>query len=281
MQLYSLSEERMVFEVEQVINKLETQVDQAERSNGIFADVTKPSFELYKVEGVQEMSAMDLFPFESDEDGTEAQTFDYLAKEALTASEFLTEGTFASKSQPEVADEAARVVYSVYNTNHNLIQTERVKRANANIMTRLFNKQLWLHETYKRVRDSFMISKEALYESKVCFQLTQKAENAKKTTQERLRLVPILKFELDGGNCCITATHILFSLNRRFQKPTVLIFDLIDIDVRLVSSCWLQILVGEDILLKFRPSIDAPRLKTFISILQSLQGEDISEEKLL
>jgi hypothetical protein len=281
MQLYSLSEERMMFEVQQVINKLETQVYQAETSNAIFADVTKPTFELYNVESVQESAAMDLFPLESDEDGAEVQTFDSLAKEALAASGFLTEGTFASKSQPEVADEAVRVVYSAYNTNHNFIQTGRVKRANANIMTRLFKKQLWLQETYKRLRDSFMISKDALRESKACYELAQKTENVKKRTKERLRLVPLLKFDLDSGNCYITATHIFFSLYRRFQKPAVLIFDLIELDLRQVSSCWMQIVTGEEILLKFRPSIDASRLKTFISILQSLQGEDISEEKLL
>ena len=285
MQMFSLSEERMLSEVQQVVNKLHWQVDQAEKLNKVFADVTKPMFKTYGIEGIEDTEAMDLFPPDwADEDGPEPQTFNSLAKEALAASEISSKESIVSKTNQEVAEGIVRIVYSAYNCYHNLVQTERVKRANGNILTRLFKKQLWLQELYKRLRDSFMISKDALHASKACYQLAQDA-NIRKSSRERLRLVPMLTFDLDGGKCYVTATHVLFSLKRRFNKnSSVLLFDLNEIDLKQISPSLLQIVMmgNDELLLQFRPAaIDASRLKTFIEVLQSLQGEDISEERLI
>jgi hypothetical protein len=279
MQLSSMLEERVMLEAQHVVDKLKKQVDLAEETNQIFTELTESKFGLYGLEEMEESMQMNIFHQETTkcEDELEAQRFESVAKEALEASEFQTGEK--SESQIEDAEEVVRIVVSAYTSHHNRVQNERVRCNNVIVMNQLFQKQFWLHETYKLLRNSYKSSKVAMVESTSFLEVMQKAENRNKEKQHDVQMLPLSEFEADGGKCYITATHILFTIHRRFQKPRILIYDLREIEVRHPSSTSLQLMIGDEIVHRFRPPVNSYRLKRFINILQFLREKDVGEEE--
>jgi hypothetical protein len=154
----------------------------------------------------------------------------------------------------------------------------------AQVQKTLYRYRFCIHETYKRLKNSYRHSGLAVEESNKFLDLMQQAKNLTSESTEP-NISPFLKCAIEGGDCYITETHLLLFTNKLFQQPSIvewfqqssaLVFQLSDIQVKVDNEIYLQIAAKEGgELVQFCPSVDVDQLHLFISIMQSLQHEQI------
>lgn len=286
MDLFKLSEEKMFIELEKAKGNLRTHEEKGRYISKVFADVTKPMFEMYciaQVEDLQEIHTDFAVPeFEEEDNGS--HIFIALASKSLQSSGILNEDRSILQSDREVAEEAVYVVCSAFQNYHSGIQGKLVKYMSTQVQKTLYRYRFCIHETYKRLKNAYRHSKLAVEESNRFLDLMLQAKNLTSESTE-FSISPFLKCTIEGGECYVTETHLLLFTNKLFQQPSIvewfhqssaLVFQLSDIQVTSDNESYLKVTTKEGgELVQFCPSADVDQLLLFISIMQSLQHEDI------
>ncbi|KAL3944032.1 MAG: hypothetical protein SGBAC_001900 [Bacillariaceae sp.] len=283
MDLFRLSKKSMISDLEKAKTNLRQHNEKGRYISNIFTHITKPMFELYNLNHVEElqetMSDFDVPQFDMEDD-----IFMSLASQALELSGILNKDNTILQSDFEVSQEAVQVVCSAYHSYHADMQTKLVKYMTSQVQKTLYRYRFCIHETYKRLKNAYRHSELAVEESNKFLELMQQAKNLTSESTE-LAILPFLKCQVDGGECYMTETHLLLRTNKLYQQPSIvewfhqssaLLFQLSDIRVKMQSHSHLQISTkeGEEIV-QFSPTIPVEQLHMFISIMQSLQHEKI------
>lgn len=283
MDLFQLSEELMMFDLERTKANLQQHLEKGRYISNVFTQVTKPMFELYSLNEVEELQET-MSDFDVPQFNIEDNIFMSLATQSLESSGIVNKDNTILQSNFEVAQEAVQVVCSAYHMHHTDMQTKLVKYMTSQVQKTLYRYRFCIHETYKRLKNAYRNSELAVEESNRFLELMQQAKNLSSESSE-MAISPFLKCPVDGGECYITETHILLHTNKFYQQPSIvewfhqssaLLFQLSDIRVMIRNNSHIQIATreGEEIV-QFSPSIPVDRLHLFISIMQSLQHEKI------
>jgi hypothetical protein len=286
MDLFQLSQEIMFADLEKAKGNLRVHEEKGRYISTVFADVTKPMFEMYGLDQVEELQEThtDFAVPEFEDEDNGSHIFISLATEWLQSSGILDEDRTILQSDREVAEEAVHVVCSAFQTYHCGVQGKLLKYMSAQVQKTLYRYRFCIHETYKRLKNSYRHSELAVEESNKFLDLMQQAKNLTSECTES-SISPFLKCAIEGGDCYITETHLLLFTNKLFQQPSIvewfhqssaLVFQLSDIQVKVDNEIYLQVVTKEGgELVQFCPSVDVDQLHLFISIMQSLQHERI------
>jgi len=282
MDLFKLSEELMIADLERAKANLRQHSENGYYISNVFINVTKPMFELYNLKQVEELQET-MSDFDVPQFDIEDNVFMSLAKQYLLSSGILDKDNTILQSDFEVSQVAVQVVCSAYHRYHIDMQTKLVKYMTSQVQKTLYRYRFCIHETYKRLKNAYRHSELAVEESNKFLDLMQQAKNLSSESTE-LAISPFLKCPVDGGECYITETHILLHTNKLYQQPSIvewfhqssaLLFQLSDIQVKVHNHSYIQVATSEgEEIVQFSPTIPIEQLHLFISIMQSLQNEE-------
>ena len=269
-QIRQVARIRMLEEVASSFHEMETYLGGMERSRGNFVQMLEQSWTRYAIAPckVREQSPPQLdLPSTNCPPGCTIQAAIIAKKCSLRDSD----------DPCALCDDAVRAVYETFCQQDDRLVRKKIKEANQSIMERLMS----IQRKQANLIEQLEMHPNCQLEANLFSAMARHATNTRGRNDCSVRAkVPLLDFEIAGGNCQVTLTTILVATQGVFGAKKYQVFDLDAVVCEIRGKDCLAIVEAKDKnttkretpLCKIRTTANVESLKLFVDTLQTLQS---------
>jgi hypothetical protein len=262
-QIRQLSRETMLEELRMVKTEIDENARQAEEEYSNFTELLESTFKHYNMEfpeTIAPRASRTEFPSSKCPPG-------FSIAAAMASNDVVVD----LANPADAADEAARKVFAAFSSLDDNEQRRYLQNINKEMTARCAKIQGHYQELIAQVEDTKLPSVVAAAKG-FCTFARQAANHKGRVERFLTSKVPLLEFQTSAGLCFITATRILIVGEGVFSKT--FLFDLRAVEFEVPSPGCVQVVsdASDDVLHKFRSSMDANKVKMFLDTLKSRLG---------
>jgi len=279
--LRRLCRENMIISLLKSASELEQYAREAEYACATLIQALKPTFESYQVmpPGLPQPLPLTAYPLNFTPHQATCPPWGKRVMEALNEVAAFEKTT--KENSFERAETAVQKVLDALQRQDDEEQSARLGRKNLQVMDRLAKMQAHKRASIEAIKTSYSKSQRAKRAAKDFHYYAKRANSDLPEAEE----VPLYKCSIlvggSTGSCFVTATQLMFvtQLIPVIGGNTVTVLDLIGLEFVLVEASSLlpagiSIRRGGEEIYAFRPSSAAPRLKSFLEIIQATGAPD-------